>query len=126
VAHEPHQRANQANASSEKEVQEDANSKDLSLHRTDGERHRYERIWLSKRILVEREWRYNEDFKFSWSEVVFGLCPERRIEEFESMEEEIESADEEGHKIKFVDPKWSLERIIAHLAGCKSILTPFD
>jgi hypothetical protein len=79
-----------------------------------------------KEFWWEREWRYNGDFKFSWSEVVFGLCPEHRIEEFESMEEKIESADEEGHKIKFVDPKWSLERIIAHLAGCKSILTPFD
>ncbi|MGH9436466.1 MAG: abortive infection system antitoxin AbiGi family protein [Terriglobia bacterium] len=72
-----------------------------------------------KEFWWEREWRHNGDFSFFWSEIVFGLCPGDHIAEFECMKTG-------GRKVRFVDPKWSLDRIIAHLAGCKTILTPFD
>ena len=79
--------------------------------RADGYGYRNEFWW-------EREWRHNGDFNFFLSEVVFGLCPEGRIEDFETMKH--------ARKIRFVDPNWSLEKIIARLAGCTSVLTPFD
>src|ERR1039457_1404530 len=73
-----------------------------------------------KEFWWEREWRHSGDFQFFWSEVVFGLCPENRIEEFEEMTRK------PGRRIKFIDPGWSLERTIAHMAGCQEGLTPFD
>jgi len=73
-----------------------------------------------KEFWWEREWRHRGDFKFFWSDLVFGLCPENRIEEFEELTRK------PARKIRFVDPRWSLEKIIAHFAGCKEVLTPFD
>lgn len=72
-----------------------------------------------KEFWWEREWRHRGDFSFFMSDLVFCLCPESRIEEFEEMTRR------PARKIRFVDPKWSLERIIAHLAGCRENLTPF-
>lgn len=81
--------------------------------RSDGYGYRKEFWW-------EREWRHRGDFSFSRSEVIFGLCPEDRIETFEAMVKTT------SRKTRFVDPKWSLEKTIAHLAGCQETLTPFD
>jgi hypothetical protein len=73
-----------------------------------------------KEFWWEREWRHQGDFKFSMSEVIFGFAPEERVEEFEELTRRL------GHKVRFVDPNWNLERIIAHLCGCTEPLTPFD
>lgn len=72
-----------------------------------------------KEFWWEREWRYRGDFRFSLHDVVLGLCPEGRIEEFERFTESLE------RRIPFVDARWGLEGIIAHLAGCSGALTPF-
>lgn len=73
-----------------------------------------------KEFWWEREWRHRGDFHFFLEDVVIGLAPESRIEAFEQFSKKL------GRKVPFVDPKWSLERIIAHLAGCGECLTPFD
>jgi hypothetical protein len=73
-----------------------------------------------KEFWWEREWRHQGDFTFFWSELVFGMCPEVRIEEFEELTKR------PGRRIRFIDPRWGLEKTIAHLAGCKEILTPFE
>jgi len=73
-----------------------------------------------KEFWWEREWRHRGDFHFALADVALGLCPERRIKEFERFTEKLE------RRIPFVDPKWGIERIIAHLAGCRGALTPFD
>lgn len=81
--------------------------------RADGYGYRKEFWW-------EREWRHRGDFPVFMSDIVFGLCPEGRIEEFEGM------VGRPGRRIRFIDPNWNLERIIAHIAGCRGVLTPFD
>ncbi|MGO9165422.1 MAG: abortive infection system antitoxin AbiGi family protein [Candidatus Sulfotelmatobacter sp.] len=73
-----------------------------------------------KEFWWEREWRHRGGFKFQLSEVIFGFCPEERIDEFEKFTRKL------GHKIRFIDPNWNLERIVAHLCGCTGPLTPFD
>jgi Putative abortive phage resistance protein AbiGi, antitoxin len=73
-----------------------------------------------KEFWWEREWRHRGDFHFSLSDVALGLAPERRIDTFEKFTDRL------GRGILFVDPKWGLEKIIAHLARCKGRLTPFD
>lgn len=73
-----------------------------------------------KEFWWEREWRYRGDFHFSLSGVAFGLAAESRIERFEKFTEGL------GRRIRFLDPKWGLEKVIAHLAGCRGALTPFD
>jgi Putative abortive phage resistance protein AbiGi, antitoxin len=61
----------------------------------------------------EREWRHHGDFLFGWDEVALVLCPEEDVTEFES----------ESLGWRVVDPAWSLERIIAKLAGLPAHLT---
>lgn len=78
-----------------------------------GYRYRKEFWW-------EREWRHRGDFNFSLSDVALGLARENSIQIFEKFTDKL------GRRIPFVDPKWGLEEIIAHLAGCKGALTPFD
>ncbi len=73
-----------------------------------------------KEFWWEREWRHRGDFRFSLHHVALGLAPERRIKAFEKVTERL------GRRISFVDLKWGIEKIIAHLAGCKGALTPFD
>jgi len=73
-----------------------------------------------KEFWWEREWRHCGDFCFSLHDVALGFAPEVRIEAFERLTEGL------GRRIPFVDPKWGMEKIIAHLAGCKGELTPFE
>ena len=73
-----------------------------------------------KEFWWEREWRYQGDFKFLLSQVIFGFSPEERIDEFEKFTKRL------GRKIRFIDPNWNSEKIIAHLCGCAESLTPFD
>lgn len=73
-----------------------------------------------KEFWWEREWRHRGTFHFSLPDVALGLAPEARINRFERFTETL------GRKIPFVDPRWGLEKIIAHLAGCRGVLTPFD
>ena len=73
-----------------------------------------------KEFWWEREWRHRADFNFSLEDVALGLAHECRIKAFESFSERL------GRKIPFVDPRWSLERMIAHLSGCKGATTPFE
>jgi hypothetical protein len=64
----------------------------------------------------EREWRHHGDFSFESKEVALVLCPEGDIAEFER----------ESPGWKVVDPAWSLERIIARLAGLPDrLVSPF-
>ena len=65
--------------------------------RTTGGR-RYDFYW-------EREWRIVGDLKFAYTDVVVGLCPAERVNEFE----------EEFPKVKFISPRWGLDQIINHL-----------
>jgi hypothetical protein len=73
-----------------------------------------------KEFWWEREWRHRGDFNFSLEDVALGLAPEGRIETLEGFSERL------GRKIPFVDPRWSLEKMIAHLSGCKGATTPFE
>jgi hypothetical protein len=73
-----------------------------------------------KEFWWEREWRYRGDFCFPIQDVALGFAPESRIEGFEKYTAKL------GRKIPFVDPRWSMEKTIARLAGCKGTLTPFD
>jgi hypothetical protein len=73
-----------------------------------------------KEFWWEREWRYRGDFRFTLSAVAIGLVPEHRVKEFGKFTEKL------GRRIPFVDPKWSLERMITHLAGCRDAKTCFD
>lgn len=50
----------------------------------------------------EREWRHTGNFNFNYSEVSFGLCPEREITEMETL---ILQA------FPFIDPDWDQEKI---------------
>ena len=72
-----------------------------------------------KEFWWEREWRHRGDFSFSLNEVIFGFAPEERIGELERYTHKL------GHKIPFLDPDWNLEKMVAHLCGCKEALTPF-
>jgi hypothetical protein len=64
-----------------------------------------------KEFWWEREWRCVGDFVLPTHLIV--LCPESERKEFKKLVE----ADEFAPKAKFVDPRWSLEQIIARLAG---------
>jgi hypothetical protein len=66
-----------------------------------------------KEFWWEREWRKVGDFTIP--NHCIGLCPESEIAGFK--------AHVQGsalHNTSFVDPNWSLEQIIAHLAGIPS------
>ena len=70
-----------------------------------GEKYRKEFWW-------EREWRIAADFVLP--DTIICLCPESEIEDFE---ERLKDSDLEG---RCIDPRWSLEKIIARLAGFDS------
>jgi hypothetical protein len=55
----------------------------------------------------EREWRVVGDVTFNYRDVVVGLCPEDRVDDFE----------EEFSGVKFISPRWGLDRIMTHLLG---------
>jgi len=73
-----------------------------------------------KEFWWEREWRHRGDFSFTLQVVALGFAPEHRVKEFEKFTEKL------GRRVRFVDPKWSLEKMIAHLSGCTDAKTCFD
>lgn len=72
-----------------------------------------------KEFWWEREWRCRGDLPFSVPDVAVGLCPEDDIRDLEVLAKEIaEQQFDRGVRYpRFVDPSWSLELIIARLAG---------
>lgn len=84
--------------------------------KTTGDTYRVEFWW-------EREWRYVGDFAFSVKEVALGLCPEKEIGHFQDLARDLAG---KGRYPPFIDPGWSLERIIAHTSGlAQSDVSPF-
>jgi hypothetical protein len=71
-----------------------------------------------KEFWWEREWRHVSDMSIPSRGVVW-LCPEEKIDDFE---------DAVGERVAaWVDPRWGLEQIIAHLARVpKRDVTPFS
>jgi hypothetical protein len=84
-------------------------------------------VWRDSRreFWWEREWRHVGTVHFPRWAAIF-LCPEDEIEEFVPRTEREAERDWNRRKRRFVDPRWGLERIIAHLAGMsKEDVTPF-
>ena len=79
----------------------------------------------------EREWRKIGDYRLEGDEIAFWLCPEDEIESFESFireEWELDGVSPDARLKfgqRFVDPRWSVEEIIASLVG-KDGATPFS
>jgi hypothetical protein len=74
----------------------------------------------------EREWRHVGTFYLPPVGVLF-LCPEDEIDDFVPRLEEETLGQWNRRKRNYLDPRWGLERIIAHLAGMpKSYVTPFE
>lgn len=74
-------------------------------------------VWPSrpKEFWWERDWRRAGDFVFADRDVALVLCPEGEIVEFETLA---------GYRA--VDPRWSLERMIAVILGIPDAsATPF-
>jgi hypothetical protein len=74
-----------------------------------------------KEFWWEREWRHVGNFHFGESDIAFGFAPEDYIDEFEELMHR-----PKRRNVRFVDPRWSTERMIAHLARYRGILSPFD
>jgi hypothetical protein len=74
-----------------------------------------------KEFWWEREWRHVGKFQFGESDIAFGFAPEGYIDEFEKLMHR-----PKRRSVRFVDPRWSTERMIAHLARYRGILSPFD
>lgn len=73
----------------------------------------------------EREWRHVGTFHLPPDGCLF-LCPEDEIDEFVPEHENEKPSEWNRRKRRFIDPRWGLERIIAHLAGMpKDDVTPF-
>jgi hypothetical protein len=73
-----------------------------------------------KEFWWEREWRHRGNFHFSLRDVVVGFSPAMRVGEFERFSQKV------GRRIPFIDPKWSLDKMIAHLSGCRDSMSCFD
>jgi Putative abortive phage resistance protein AbiGi, antitoxin len=72
----------------------------------------------------EREWRHIGNLSLSSPHTVtLWLRPESEIEDFRS--EMGETGFPDAATARFIDPRWGLERIIAHLAG-ETEVSPFD
>lgn len=54
----------------------------------------------------EREWRHVGSFSFNFSDVAFGLCPQERIKEFETLVK---------GQFPFIDPDWDADVLSKHL-----------
>lgn len=74
-----------------------------------------------KEFWWEREWRHVGDFPFFYSDITLGFAPEDEIDHFEELIRKFTR-----RKIRFVDPRWNTERMIAHLARYSGSLSPFD
>jgi len=78
----------------------------------------------------EREWRIVGDYILKEREIAFWMCPEDEIQEFEAFInrewrlEDLGAAERLTLGQRFVDPRWSVEEIIACLVG-KEGTTPF-
>jgi hypothetical protein len=70
---------------------------------SDGQAYKKEFWW-------EREWRHRGDFDLEDSRFIC-LCPEDEMDDFEELIEENE------HEATCLDPRWSLEKVIAKLSG---------
>ena len=69
------------------------------------------RYGYRKEFWWEREWRHVGDYYLVHHFI--GLCPEDEIKEFRALTD-----DQPGWiDIHWIDPRWGLEQIIAHLAG---------
>jgi hypothetical protein len=64
----------------------------------------------------EREWRRVRTLHFGEHSAIF-LCPEDEIEEFVPPREGEATSEWDRRNRRFVDPRWGLERIMAHLSG---------
>jgi hypothetical protein len=74
----------------------------------------------------EREWRKVGDLNFKPSDLAFGLAPEDKIEELEKWVNRLTSYKERKYPVRFVDPTWGLEEILAILSGIeRSDFSPF-
>jgi hypothetical protein len=80
---------------------------------SDGKRYQKEFWW-------EREWRHVGDFHFFYQDVVLGFAPEEEIEDFEELMHK-----PNRRSVRFVDPRWGAEKMIAHLALSDESLSPF-
>lgn len=66
----------------------------------------------------EREWRHLGDLDFAYRDLALVLCPADEIDYFEGLAR--------PGMFRAVDPRWSLEQMIAHLAGIDpSTVSPF-
>jgi hypothetical protein len=80
----------------------------------DGKKYQKEFWW-------EREWRHVGDFHFGETDIAFGFAPGAHIDEFEKLMRR-----PKRRSVRFVDPTWNTERMVAHLARYRGILSPFD
>ena len=81
-----------------------------------------------KEFYWEREWRKKGDLNFEPNDIAFGLCPEEDIDEFESWVNNrlIAYNKFRKHLLRFVDPTWGLQEILAVLSGIdRSDFSPF-
>jgi Putative abortive phage resistance protein AbiGi, antitoxin len=82
-----------------------------------------------KEFWWEREWRHLGSLRFEYEDVALGLCPEDRIEEFGRYMRLLarRRGDVTAEAIRWIDPRWGLEKIVAVLAGVPADqLSPFD
>jgi hypothetical protein len=68
-----------------------------------------------KEFWWEREWRSTSAVSLGWRLLV--LCPEDEIDEFKQFVKTVSEEQDVMIKASFIDPRWSLEEIIASLAG---------
>lgn len=83
-------------------------------------------VWpnRTKEFWWEREWRKVGHLHLPSK--VFYLCPEDEAEEIGRWDEESDASWRRRRR-EFIDPRWGLERIIAHLAGLPlDYITPFE
>jgi len=74
----------------------------------------------------EREWRKRGSLSFQLKDLAFGLCPEEEIEYFEEWAKELRGHSRRKYPLRFVDPTWGLEEILAVLSGMEwSDFSPF-
>ena len=66
-----------------------------------------------KEFWWEREWRCARKFSFTYNDVAFLLCPEPEHSSLKTLL----PPDAEKLRKRILDPSWSLETMIAHLAG---------
>ena len=65
----------------------------------------------------EREWRCRGDVSFLPSDLAFGLCPENDMKPFEDWVKQLPPYLTRDYPLRFIDPTWGLEEILAVLSG---------